>query len=133
MKSYLRHSKDLRCQGSGLAVPLQVCVLWPPGEKYLHTSRAVEEGKNGNKKKKGENVSIFFFFGGGMDESFLSSVQDGVETIISFLFFFFHVHVGGCTATSHAICFYLPYQSVKKKNCACGVCVCGNAAAELHS
>lgn len=53
MKSYLRHSKDPRCQGSGLAVPLQVCVLWPPGEKYLHTSRAVDGGRTRKKKKKG--------------------------------------------------------------------------------
>lgn len=30
----------------------------------------------------------YFLGGGGIDESFLSSVQDGVEMIISFLFFF---------------------------------------------
>lgn len=75
------------CQGSGLAVPLPVCVLWPPGakkkEKNLNTIRAVHQGsplRNHEKRvkifqtKKGAssiphvskehhyNLGRFFFF-----------------------------------------------------------------------
>lgn len=63
-----------------------------------------------------------------MDESFLSSVQDGVEMIISFLFFSFFLVcvcvVGG--VYSHKPCYLLlsALSKREKKLCMCVAVVC---------